>query len=112
MAFFMSIRLKVILPYLLLTVVVAVIGVYVVTRLVTNTMRERLTNQLLEAGRVVSDNFVRQEIQHVDTARSVAFTVGLADALKSEDGDKAVSLVKPLFGGLGGGKFNPDFTPG
>ena len=102
MAFFMSIRLKVILPYLLLTVVVAVIGVYVVTRLVTNTMRERLTNQLLEAGRVVSDNFVRQEIQHVDTARSVAFTVGLADALKSEDGDKAVSLVKPLFGGLGG----------
>jgi signal transduction histidine kinase len=98
----MSIRLKVILPYLLLTVVVAVIGVYVVTRLVSTTMRERLTNQLLEAGRVVSDNFVRQEIQHVDTARSIAFTVGLADALKREDGDTAVSLVKPLFAGLGG----------
>jgi signal transduction histidine kinase len=98
----MSIRLKVILPYLILTVVVAVIGVYVVTRLVSNTMRERLTNQLLEAGRVVSDNFVRQETQHVDTARSVAFTVGLADALKREDGDAAEALVKPLFGGLGG----------
>ncbi len=99
----MSIRLKVILPYLLLTVVVAVIGVYVVTRLVSNTMQERLTNQLLEAGRVVSDSFVRQEAQHVDVARSVAFTVGLADALKNEDGDTAAALIKPLFGGLGGG---------
>ena len=98
----MSIRLKVILPYLLLTVVVAIIGVYVVTRLVANTMRERLTNQLLEAGRVVSDNFVRQEVQHVDTARSIAFTAGLADALISEDGDAAESLVRPLFSGLGG----------
>ncbi|HET7142687.1 MAG TPA: ATP-binding protein [Anaerolineales bacterium] len=98
----MSIRLKVILPYLLLTVVVAVIGVYVVTRLVSNTMQERLTNQLLEAGRVVSDSFTRQEINHVETARSVAFTAGLADALIREDGDSAASLVKPLFSGLGG----------
>ena len=59
----MSIRLKVILPYLLLTIIVSVIGVYVVTRLVSNTIQERLTNQLLEAGRVVSDSFVRQEVR-------------------------------------------------
>lgn len=98
----MSIRLKVILPYLLLTVVVAVIGVYVVTRLVSGTLRDRLTNQLLEAGRVVSDSFTRQEVSHVETARSVAFTAGLADALIREDGDTAAALVKPLFSGLGG----------
>ena len=97
----MSIRLKVILPYLLLTVVVAVIGVYVVTRLVSNTIQERLTNQLLEAGRVVSDNFVRQEVRHVETARIVAFTAGVADALVGEDRDTVFALVEPLFAGLG-----------
>lgn len=97
----MSIRLKVILPYLLLTVVVAVIGVYVVTRLVSNTMRERLTNQLLEAGRVVSDNFVRQEVRHVETARIIAFTTGVADALENEDREAAFALVQPVFSGLG-----------
>ncbi|MBK8617335.1 MAG: HAMP domain-containing protein [Anaerolineales bacterium] len=97
----MSIRLKVILPYLLLTVVVAVIGVYVVTRLVSNTIQERLTNQLLEAGRVVSDNFVRQEVRHVETARIVAFTAGVADALAGEDRDTVFALVEPLFAGLG-----------
>ena len=51
----MSIRFKVILPYLLLTLIVAVTGAYVVTRLVSGSLSERLSNQLIEAGRVVSD---------------------------------------------------------
>jgi len=96
----LSIRLKVILPYLLLTLVVAVIGVYVVTRLVSNTLSERLTNQLLEAGRVVSDNFVRQEVAHVETGRIVAYTSGLAEALRREDREAVLALVEPLVSGL------------
>ena len=98
---FMSIRLKVILPYLLLTVVVSAIGVYVVTRLVSNTIQERLTNQLLEAGRVVSDSFVRQEVRHVETARIIAYTSGLADALANEDREAVLALAEPAFAGLG-----------
>jgi len=97
----MSIRLKVILPYLLLTVVVSVIGVYVVTRLVSETIQERLTNQLLEAGRVVSDSFVRQEVRHVEVARIIAYTSGLADALADEDRETALTLAEPVFAGLG-----------
>lgn len=97
----MSIRLKVILPFLLLTLVIAVTGLYVVTRLVTGSLYERLTNQLLEAGRVVSDDIVRQEIQHVDAARIVAHTRGLAEAITSEDTTSALTLASPLASGLG-----------
>ena len=97
----MSIRLKVILPYLLLTIVVSVIGVYVVTRLVSNTIEERLKNQLLQAGRVVSDSFVRQESHHVDVARIIAYTAGLADALAGEDQKTVQALVEPAAAGLG-----------
>ncbi len=97
----MSIRLKVILPYLLLTIVVSVIGVYVVTRLVSSTVRERLTNQLLEAGRVVSDSFSRQESRHVEAARIIAYTVGLADALSDEDQETVQALAGPAAAGLG-----------
>jgi signal transduction histidine kinase len=97
----MSIRLKVALPYLLLTVVVSLIGVYVVTRLVTGTLSERLTNQLLEAGRVVSDSFIRQESQHVSDARRIAFTAGVADALDNEDRGALSDIVSPLFGERG-----------
>ena len=96
----MSIRLKVILPFLILTVVVAVIGVYVVTRLVANSLSDRLTNQLLEAGHVVSDSFVRQEIGHVETARAIAFYEGVAQAVEDEDRAKALELVGPAFVGL------------
>ena len=97
----MSIRLKVILPFLLLTVVVAMIGVYVVTRLVANSLSDRLTNQLLEAGHVVSDGFVRQESSHVEIARSIAFYEGLAQAVFGEDREKVFELAAPAFVGLG-----------
>ncbi|NQU30092.1 MAG: HAMP domain-containing protein [Anaerolineae bacterium] len=97
----MSIRTKVILPFLLLTLVIAVTGVFVVTRLVADSLNERLLNQLLEAGRVVSDDFVRQEIQHVETGRIVAFTRGLSEALAEGDGKKVTELASPIAGGMG-----------
>jgi len=80
-----SIRFKVILPYLLLTLFIAVTGAYVVTRLVSNSLSERLTNQLLEAGRAVSDTMVRQEIEHIDAARLISYTSGIGQSL--HDGD-------------------------
>jgi signal transduction histidine kinase len=97
----MSIRFKVIFPYLLLTLVVAVTGVYVVTRLVANSLTERLTNQLLEAGRVISDDMARQEIRHVESARIVAFTRGLAEAMARGDSDEVAALAEPISFGLG-----------
>jgi signal transduction histidine kinase len=95
-----SIRYKVILPYLLLTLIVAVTGVYVVTRLVSNSLQERLTNQLLEAGRVVSDDFARQEIAHIEMARLVAYTSGLAEALRDNDRARVAELTRPVASGV------------
>ncbi len=96
----MSIRLKVILPYLILTLLVAVTGVYVVTRLVSSSLSERLTNQLLEAGRVVSDGIARQEIKHLEVARIVAYTRGVAEAMDAGDNQGVVNLAKPIAVGL------------
>jgi len=91
----------VILPYLLLTLVVAVTGVYVVTRLVASSLNERLTNQLLEAGRVVSDDLARQEIKHVEAGRIVAYTRGLSEALANGDSKIVLELASPIAAGLG-----------
>lgn len=97
----MSIRFKVILPYLLLTLVVAITGVYVVTRLVSSSLTERLKNQLLEAGRVVSDTFARQEIRHVENARLVAYTTGVAEAIRDGNQEALKRLVEPIAGAQG-----------
>ena len=96
----MSIRFKVILPYLILTLVVAVTGVYVVTSLVANSLNERLTNQLLESGRAVSDGMARQEVKHIEVARIVAFTRGMGDALQNDDRATVAALARPIAGGL------------
>lgn len=97
----MSIRFKVILPYLLLTLIVAITGVYVVTKLVANSLNERLTNQLLEAGRVVSDGMARQELKHIDNGRIIAYTQGVAEGLRDGDSATLLNLVKPTAAGLG-----------
>jgi two-component system sensor histidine kinase VicK len=93
--FVSSIRGKIVLPYLILTLTVAIIGIYVVTSLVASSLDERLTNQLLEAGRVVSDGLARQEMNHLESARSIAFTVGLAEALQAGNRDRVVALAQP-----------------
>jgi len=95
-----SIRFKVILPYLLLTLIVAVTGAYVVTRLVSSSLSERLTNQLVEAGHVVSDTMARQEIKHLEAARLIAYTRGLGDALQAGNLEQVTALAKPAAGGL------------
>ncbi|MBN2006620.1 MAG: HAMP domain-containing protein [Anaerolineae bacterium] len=91
----LNIRLKIIGPFLILTFIVAVLGIYVVTRLVFQSLDERLTNHAVEAGRVVSNNLARQEITHQEAARLIAFTEGFADALESGDLQQIESLALP-----------------
>ncbi len=92
---FNNIRSKIVMPYLILTLIVAVIGIYVVMSLVASSLDERLTNQLLEAGRVVADGMARREIEHLESARAIAFTVGLAEALRDSDRDGVVARAQP-----------------
>jgi two-component system sensor histidine kinase VicK len=92
---YLNIGGKIVLPYLILTLIVAGIGIYVVLTLVVTSLDERLQNQLVEAGKVVSDTLVRHEVSHLESARAVAFTVGLAEALQAGDKDLVVSLAQP-----------------
>ena len=83
-------------PYLLLTILLALIGTYVITRLVTASIRERFDNQLLEASRVTADGIVQREKTHLAYLRLMAFTEGIPEALASRDTEKARELLWPL----------------
>jgi len=91
-----SIGTKIILPYLLLTLVVASIGAYVLTNLVTSSMYERFHNQLLDAGRVVSESMVRYEEDRLAVLRAVAGTQGVPEALVDDDRDSLARLVPQI----------------
>ena len=92
------IRWKIVLPYAFLTVVLAVAGSYLATKMVTGSLAERFENQLTEAGRVVADSVVRKERDHLETVRAVAFTEGIPDAVRAGDKAKLEDLVEPIAG--------------
>ncbi len=91
-----SIRNKIIIPYALLTLVLAVLGVFIVTRLVAGSFEDRLKNQLLEAGGVVGDEVVNRERARLEVQRAVANTEGVAEALIERDFEKLDQLISPL----------------
>jgi signal transduction histidine kinase len=87
---------KLIIPYVLLTLVLATVGIYVVTRLVTSTIRERFVNQIYEAARVASDSVVRQERVQLENLRLMVFSQGVGEAIAKKDVDELETLLLPL----------------
>lgn len=93
---FSSLRTKLILPFVLLTLLTALVGVFIVTRLVTSSVRERFNNQMFEAGRVAADEVVRQERLHLEDLRLMSFTQGVDTAFSRGDRDRLFDLLNPL----------------
>ncbi len=91
-----SIGTRIILPYLLLTLAVAAVGAYVVTNLVTGSLQERFHNQLLDAGRAVSEGMVRYEEERLEILRTVAGTKGVAEGLAAGDEEALAALVPQI----------------
>ncbi|VAW29954.1 hypothetical protein MNBD_CHLOROFLEXI01-1380, partial [hydrothermal vent metagenome] len=81
----LSIGTKIILPYFLLTLVVASVGAFVVTNLVASSLEERITNQLIDAGQIVAEGMVRHEEQRLQTLRTIIGTTGIPAALAAND---------------------------
>ncbi len=81
----LTIRAKLILPYVLLTVLVALVGTLIATRLATANARERFYNQLNESARVAADGLVRRERVHLENLRLLVFTDGVAESVALRD---------------------------
>ncbi len=91
-----NLRTELIVPYIILTLLVAMGGTFVVTRLVTSSIRERFVNQLVEASRVAADGVVRQEQRNLAALRLLVFTEGVAPALAQRNADELQNLLLPL----------------
>ena len=90
------IRWKIVAPFVLLTLGIAMLGTYVATQLVTGSLEERFDNQLAEAARVASDAVVRRERQHLSLVRSIAFTEGGRERVEARDSSGLRELIEPL----------------
>jgi signal transduction histidine kinase len=68
-----KIRYKIILPFLLLTLLVALAGSAVALRLAAGSQQERLTNEVAEVTRITNDSIVRQEQANIDFLQQIVF---------------------------------------
>ncbi len=95
------IRVKIIAPYVILCVILAIVGAYLVTQLVAGSFQERFDNQLAEAGRVAADAVVRTEERQLEAARAMAFTQGVPEDASARDAAGLQNLISPLAGNQG-----------
>ncbi len=91
-----SIRAKITLPYVLLAMLVALAGAYIVTRLIVESIEERFVNQLMESGRLLADRVVAIEDENLDVVRALARTEGLAEAVAGGDRSTLDRLSYPI----------------
>lgn len=87
---------KLIVPYVVLTLITAMVGIFVVTRLVTSSVQERFRNQLYKASGVAADGIVRVEREHLAELRLMVFTEGVPAAFSAGDAARLKELLWPL----------------
>ncbi len=93
---FFRLQYKLIIPYVVLTLITAMLGVFIITRLVSSSFKERFSNQLNEAGRVAADGIVRQERTHLEDLRLLAFMDGVSEAFSNREWEILLQNFKAL----------------
>jgi putative nucleotidyltransferase with HDIG domain len=87
------IRTKITIPYLILSIILAIAAAYIITQLIVENVEERFNKQLYEAGKISSELGVSYEAQLLETERLLANVEGVADALRHNDADALRSLT-------------------
>ena len=87
------IRTKITIPYLILSLVLAVVVAYLTTQLVIENLQERFDKQLYEAGKISSELLVSYETQLLGTQRLLSNAEGVADALLTDNPGALRSLT-------------------
>ncbi len=91
-----SIRVKLILPYLILTLFLAAGGIFIITSRLVETIRERFNNSVLETSRVANDGIVGYEKIQLDKLRFLVFAEGMSQAMFDKNPDQIFGLMQPV----------------
>lgn len=91
-----SIRTKIILPYLLLAILVVLGGLYIASKVISDSIEERFVNQLVEAGKLSSKWMVQEENRLLESLRRMTFGAGVAEMVEAGNPDALRELMYPV----------------
>lgn len=92
----LSIRAKLTLPYVLLSLLIALGGGAIVTRVVIDSVQDRFTDQLIETRKLASELVVREEDRLLGSLRLLTHTQGMASAILDQDRSAIIKLAYPV----------------
>src|SRR2546421_7105162 len=92
----LSIRLKIILPFAVLLILVGVIGTAVATARLTDAAAAVFDANLLRSSLVANQSMARLEAARIADLRQATDTVGVAEALASDDIAGLTRLLMPI----------------
>jgi adenylate cyclase len=87
---------KIIAPYILILFILAMVAVFVVSRLVSGSLDEQFTNKLLDRGKATNEAVVKVEGEQLQALRLMANTNGVAEAMLAKDVEQVRTFVYPL----------------
>lgn len=90
------IRIKITLPYLLLTLIFALSGAYLISQLVVESIQQRFLSQLVSSGTQTADWMVREEDRLLENLRLMVYTEGTAAAMQNRDANTLFQLLLPV----------------
>ncbi len=94
--FYPGINSRIVIPFLMIVLMIAALGIFITTRLVAGSIQERFSNQLFDSALAASNALVKIENDQLANLRLMAFTEGVADAVTSRDNTALQRLIMPL----------------
>ncbi len=91
-----SINTRIIAPFLFVILIIASIGMFLMTRLVAGSLQERLTNQLIDSANAASASLVDMETQQLATLRLLTLTEGVPAAIHTQNIADLEHWLRPL----------------
>lgn len=91
-----SIRFKITIPYIILASIITIIGAFILTQALLDSIEQRFFNQLIETGKLASDRMVIEENRLLETMRLIANTEGVPQSITIGDAEGLRELVLPL----------------
>lgn len=93
---YIPILTQITVPYVILAILIAAGGTFIITRVVVDSVEERFTNQLIETGRLADEGIVREEEDLLESLRLVSHIQGVDVALEERDLTALRSLAIPV----------------
>ena len=81
------IRFKITLPFLVLSLLIALASAYIISQVVFDSLEERYTNQLIEVGKLSSEWMVREEDRLLGTLRLLSFSDGISKIMTTDQAE-------------------------